>query len=166
MLRKTFLCFCCIFIIIILPGSVAAESGFTQQDRELLIELRLRMLEIDKRFEQVDRRFEQVDKRFEELREDMNKRFEQIDRGFEQVDQRFGMLMNFLYILSGIFTTLVIFVIGFAYWDRRTIIKKAKEDTLIEVENITKNREMLFVMKKFSEYNADFARVMKECNLL
>ncbi len=67
-----------------------------------------RFEEMDKRFEQVDRRFEQVDKRFEELSEDINKRFEQIT--------------TFLWILAAIFTTLTATVIGFAYWDRRTII--------------------------------------------
>ena len=73
-----------------------AEDGFTKKDRELLIELRVKMGEIDKRFEQIDKRFEQVDKRFEDM-------------------------FNFLYILAGIFTSLVAVVIGFGYWDRRTI---------------------------------------------
>ena len=80
-----------------------AENGFTKKDRELLIELRVKMGEIDKRFEQVDKRFDQIDKRF------------------EQVDKRFGDMFNFLYILAGIFTSLVAVVIGFGYWDRRTI---------------------------------------------
>jgi len=80
-----------------------AEDGFTKKDRELLIELRVKMGEIDKRFEQVDKRFDQIDKRF------------------EQVDKRFGDMFNFLYILAGIFTSLVAVVIGFGYWDRRTI---------------------------------------------
>ncbi len=130
-----------LFIMIILPGSVAAESGFTQQDRELLIELRVRMLEIDKRFEQIDKRF-------------------------EQVDQRFGMLMNFLYILSGIFTTLVIFVIAFAYWDRRTIIKKAAEEAVREMEKTSDTKNIVDMLRKYAGINSDFARVMRECNLL
>jgi len=87
-----------------------AEDGFTKKDRELLIELRVKMGEIDKRFEQVDKRFDQIDKRFE-----------QVDKRFEQVDKRFGDMFNFLYILAGIFTSLVAVVIGFGYWDRRTI---------------------------------------------
>ena len=62
------------FILIILSAlfflslsslSTLAEDGFTQKDRELLIELRVKMQEIDKRFEQIDKRFDQVDKRFE-----------------------------------------------------------------------------------------------------
>ena len=82
-----------------------AEDGFTKRDRELLIELRVKMGEIDKRFEQID-------KRLSELRQDMNERFDQ--------------MTDFLYILAGIFTSLVAVVIGFAYWDRRTIIREAR----------------------------------------
>ena len=86
------------------------QSGFTQKDRELLIELRTGMLEIDKRFEQVD-------KRFAGLREDMNKRFEQVDKRFEQ-------MMNTLWILAAIFTAITVGTIGFALWDRRTMIRR------------------------------------------
>lgn len=86
-----------------------AEDGFTQRDRELLIELKVKVQEIDKRFDQIDKRFEQIDKRF-------------------------GDMFNFLWILTGIFTTLTVSVIGFAYWDRRTMISKAKEETIEEIE--------------------------------
>ncbi|MBI3599202.1 MAG: hypothetical protein HY097_00975 [Nitrospinae bacterium] len=61
-----------IYLVFLLPllyssGEVYAGDGFTQKDRELLIELKVKMVEIDKRFEQVDKRFEQVDKRFEQV---------------------------------------------------------------------------------------------------
>jgi hypothetical protein len=78
------------------------------------------MLEIDKRFEQIDKRFEQVDKRFAELREDMNKRFEQ--------------MMNTLWILAAIFTAIVVGTIGFALWDRRTMIRPF-EAKVTEMDN-------------------------------
>jgi len=82
-------------------GSLAwgSQTGFTQKDRELLIELRIRLQEMDKRFEAIDKRFEAIDKRFElmdkrisELRMDMNKRFEQIDKRFEQIDKHFEQI--------------------------------------------------------------------------
>jgi len=52
----------------------------------------------------------------EELGEDMNKRFEEVNHRFEQ-------LYTFLWIITGIFTTLTVFVIGFAYWDRKITLK-------------------------------------------
>ncbi len=122
---------------------------FMEATDQRFIELRE---DINKRFEQVDKRFEQVDQRFIELREDMNirfielredmnKRFEQADKRFAQVDQRFEdmnnrfeQMMNTLQLIAGIFTVLTLGVIGFAYWDRRTIIRKAKQETLETLE--------------------------------
>lgn len=134
----------------------AQGPGFTQEDRDRLIRLettvQVFMHQVDKRFEQVDKRIqelrEDMNKRFEELREDMNKRFEQVDKRFEQidkrfeqvdkrfeqVDKRFEQMMTFLWILVGIFTTLTAAVIGFAYWDRRTIIRKARDEALEQIE--------------------------------
>ncbi|MBI5184445.1 MAG: hypothetical protein HZA01_01800 [Nitrospinae bacterium] len=167
-----------IFIIIMalafpLGNHACAEDGFTQKDRELLIELRVKMVEIDKRFEQidkrfeqvdkrfeqVDKRFEQVDKRFEELREDMNKRFEQVDKRFEQ-------MFTFLWILTGIFTTLTVSVIGFAYWDRRTIIGKAKEETISAIEKDGKLRDLINALRTLAENNKEMANVLRRFNLL
>ncbi len=51
------------------------------------------------------------------------------ERGFTQEDrERFFHLEVIL--STRIFTTLAANVIGFADWDRRTIIKKAKEETV------------------------------------
>ena len=117
--------------LIFLSSLIFAESGFSEQDRERLIRVETALKVF---MEQVDKRFEQVDKRITELREDINKRFEQVDKRFEQVDSRFGQMMGFFMILTAIFTTLTLGVIGFAYWDRRTIIRKAKEETILEIE--------------------------------
>jgi len=46
------------------------------------------------------------------------------------MDKRFEDMFNFFYILAGIFTSLVVVVIGFAYWDRRTMIRGAKREAI------------------------------------
>ncbi len=110
----------------------AQPSSFTQEDRARLIRLettvQLFMENTDKRF--VEMR-EATDKRFEELREDMNKRFEQVDKRLEELredmNKRFEQMMAVLQMIAAIFTALTIAVIGFAYWDRRSVISKARE---------------------------------------
>jgi len=129
-----------------------AEDGFTQRDRELLIELKIKMQEIDKRFELVDKRFDQIDKRFEELRQDMNSRFE--------------MLFTFLWIITTIFTTLTLGVIGFAYWDRRTIIRKAKEETIEEIERKGLSTKLLKVLRELAKEDNKLADVLRQFHLL
>jgi len=162
--KKTYIFTATIFFIAIIyfscfSGEVYAGDGFTQKDRELLIELRVKMIEIDKRFEQVDKRFEQVDKRFEELREDMNKRFEQVDKRFEQ-------MFNFLWIITGIFTAIMVGNIGFAYWDRRTIIKKAKDETIAEIEKEGRVRDLINALRELAKNNQEIAKILRQFNLL
>ena len=112
-------------LIIFSTSAVLAEDGFTQKDRELLIELKVRVNGIDKRFEQVDKRFDQVDRRFNDM-------------------------FNFLYILAGIFTSLVVALIGFGYWDRKTIIKEARRETIEFIEKEGMLRRVVDVLKDLS----------------
>ncbi len=174
--------------------------GFTQEDRERIIRLEttltLFMEVTDQRFEQVDKRFEQVDKRIVELREDMNKRFEQIDKRFEQIDKRFEQvdmrfeqMMSTLQLIAGIFTVLTLGVIGFAYWDRRTIIRKAKQETLEtlereaapkeeaiidravtqavqEIKKDNRLQDLIAALRKLAATDPPLANVLKEFHLL
>ena len=126
-----------------------AESGFTQEDRDRLIRLEATLQTF---MQQVDKRFEQVDKRIEDLREDMNKRFEQ--------------MMTFLWILAGIFTALVAAVIGFAYWDRRTIIRRAKEEAIEEMKREGFSRSILEVLKEISPDIPKLEEALRRHNLL
>ncbi|MEF3168214.1 MAG: hypothetical protein K6360_02600 [Deltaproteobacteria bacterium] len=187
MMRKVLVFFALAFFLV--PHCVlGGEDGFTKQDRELLLTLRVKLEEVDKRFEQVDKRiaelredmnkrFELVDKRIAELREDMNKhiaelredmnkRFEQVDKRFEQVDRRFEQLMNFLWILTAIFTTIMGAVIGFAYWDRRTIIRKAVDESAARIEAKGPVREILNALRDLARMNPDVMKVLRDHHLL
>ncbi len=170
----------------------ARQQGFTQEDRERLVRLeatlRVFMEQVDRRFKEfredvnkrfselrmdVNKRFEQVDKRISELRMDMNKRFEQVDKRFEQVDKRFEQvdkrfeqMMKFLWIISGIFTTITATVIGFAYWDRRTIIRKARDEAIEEIEKEGRLRDLIRALRKLSEEDRRLAEVLKSFGLL
>ncbi|MDQ7031487.1 MAG: hypothetical protein Q9M37_02045 [Desulfonauticus sp.] len=134
----------------------AAPTGFTQADRERLIKLETTLQVF----------MEQTDKRLEDLRKDMNSRFEQVDKRFEQVDKRFEQMMNFLWILTTIFTTLTLGVIGFAYWDRRTIISKAKEEAIREIEREGKLRNLILALRELAKSDRQVANVLKSFGLL
>ena len=141
-----------LFLILFSHVPLFAENGFTQKDRELLIELKVKMGEIDKRFEQVD-------KRFSELRQDMNTRF-------DQVDKRFNDMFSFFYILAGIFTSLVAVVIGFAYWDRRTMMKEARREAIEFIEKEGMLRRLLDAMIDLSRQDTKLAEALRKFNLL
>ena len=111
-----------------LPVYGQPTIGFTQEDRARIIRLETTLTLF----------MEATDQRFIELREDMNKRFEQVDHRFEQ-------MMNSLQLIAGIFTALTLGVIGFAYWDRRTIIQKAKQETLETLEREAAPKEQAII---------------------
>jgi exonuclease VII large subunit len=167
----------------------ATLLAFMQQSDKRFAELRE---DINKRFEQVDKRFEQLDrriddlrqemnsrfeemradtnKRFEEMRADTNKRFEEMredtNKRFEQVDKRIEQLITFLWILAGIFTALVVAVIAFAYWDRRTIIRRAKEEALKEMEEAGRWKTILEALRQVAIKDSNVAEALKRFNLL
>ena len=122
-----------IFLIFFLPFHTFAEDGFTQKDRELLIELKVKMAEIDKRFEQMDKRFEDM--------------------------------FHFFYILAGIFTSLVVVVIGFAYWDRRTMIREAKREAIEFMEKEGILRRILDALKELSREDVNLVRFAHNWNI-
>ncbi len=140
-MTKKAIFFLIIYFSFLSTSALLAQDSFTQKDRELLIELKVKIGEIDKRFEQIDKRFEQVDKRFEQM-------------------------MDFLKILSAIFTSLVIAVIGFAYWDRRTIIKKAKEETIAEIEKEGRLRDLIMALRELAKRQPELAELLKQFRLL
>ena len=137
-----------LLLIFFIPFPTFAEDGFTQKDRELLIELKVKMEQIDKRFDQIDKRFDQVDKRFD----DVNNRFED--------------MFHFFYILAGIFTSLVVVVIGFAYWDRRTMIREAKREAIEFMEKEGILRRILDALKELSREDTKLADALRRFNLL
>jgi len=139
-------------------------------------EMDKRFEQVDKRFEQIDKRFEQIDKRFElvdkritDLREGLNKRLtdlrEDMNKRFEQVNQRFEELFTFLWIITGIFTTLTTSVIAFAWWDRRTIIRKAREETIdyLRREDLKK---LVDVLKEKAKSDRELAEILRQYGLM
>ena len=141
-------CILLLFMFYIFP-CFAQEPGFTQEDRERLVRLEATLTVF----------MEQVDKRFAELREDMNKRF-------EQVDKRFDQMMNFLWILVAIFTALTGVVIGFAYWDRRTIIRKARDEAIEIIEKEGRLRDLIMALRELAKDDKRVASVLRSFGLL
>ncbi len=154
-----------VLFILMFSMEVNADQNleFTQEDRERMIRIETTL---QNHMQMTDKRFEDMDKRFEELREDMNKRFEELR---EDINKRFEQMMNFLWILTGIFTTLTLGVIGFAYWDRRTIIDKSKNVVLEEVNRIYKMQDMIKLLDAVREYAKEDPRmegILKGLHLL
>lgn len=117
---------------------LAKEVPFTQEDRERLIRLEVTLKEFK----------DSVDKRFEEYSKQM------------------AQQMTFLYILSGIFTALVVAVIALAIWDRKTFIKRAREEALEVIEREWRVKAHLEALREFGKRNEELGKILKERHLL
>ncbi len=94
---------------------------------------------------------------------------EQVDKRFEQVNRELDRLVN---VMVGVFAgqiALVGVVIGFAWWDRRTIIRKTKEETFEEMEKEIrpeKFRQLLNALRERANTDKELAKILKQFRLL
>mgnify|MGYP001583046730 CR=1 FL=1 len=149
------------------PIAMAGDIPFTLEDRDRLTRIEAKLENFENSMEM---RFQQVDIRFTELREDMNKRFEQIDKRFEQVDKRFEQMFNFVWILATIFTAITAATIGFAVWDRRTMVRpfESKVKQIEErIEGIDKDTvsTIVRVLKEFAIMDVKMGDILKKFHL-
>jgi len=169
-MKKVIFCLALFLMVTFFEKAVfAVEQAKRISDREIIERLtRLeenqkailqRIDDLEKRFEA---RFEGIDKRFESI----DKRFEDINRRFDDINKRFEDLGRQLDRMSAIFTALVIAVIGFAYWDRRTIIRKAKEEALAEIRKEDRTRDLMNVLLELAKTDDRLAKVLKQFNIL
>ena len=150
--------FCSIAIILLLffSSSVfAVEQAERISDREIIE----RLTRLEENQKAILQRIEDLEKRFEARFESVDKRFEDINRRFEDIGRQLDRM-------AAIFTALVIAVIGFAYWDRRTIIRKAKEETLAEIRKEDRTRDLMNVLLELAKTDDRLAKVLKQFNIL
>jgi len=126
----------------------AKEIPFTLEDRDRLIKIETKLNEIDKRFEQIDKRFEQIDKRF------------------EQMQTTIWMLIVVFIGITGV-------TIGFALWDRRTMIRpfetKVKQiDERIQIQEIEigKVQKLILALRELANVDGKVKDVLAKFNLL
>ncbi|MFN7065408.1 MAG: hypothetical protein ACK4OF_04600 [Aquificaceae bacterium] len=141
--------FLLVLLVPMLVFSVERKEGVSNKEIiERLVRLEEGQKAILQRFDYIDRRFEDINRRFE----DINKRFEDINKQLDRI--------------TAIFTALVVAVIGFAYWDRRTIIKKAKEETTSQIEKEGKLSDLIKALRELAKTEPKVAEVLKKFNLL
>lgn len=142
---------------------VCVSFAFTpQEERQIVRDI----AEIKATLEQLSKRIEDTNKRIE----DTNKRIEDTNKRIEDVNKRIDDLMNFLWILAGIFSAITAVTIGFALWDRRTMIrpfedkvKSIEKDTL---ENKEKVQRLIEILRELAKEDDKVARVLKYMNLM
>ena len=68
-----------------------------------------------------------------------------------EMNARFDQLFNFLWAIIGIFTTMMVAVFGFAFWDRRLSLSPLKRE----------NARVIEVLRDFSEHQPKLREILK-----
>jgi DNA repair exonuclease SbcCD ATPase subunit len=149
---KKIIFMCILIFFCIVSNSYSKEVPFTLEDRDRIIRIETKLAEIDKRFEQIDKRFEQIDKRF------------------EQIDKRFEQMMTFMWMLVVIFTGITGATVGFAIWDRKTMIRPFETKTKLIEDSLTNDQEKLNTvieaLRSLAKTDEKVAEILKRFNLL
>ncbi|MCK9271595.1 MAG: hypothetical protein M0P50_14265 [Bacteroidales bacterium] len=82
-----------------------------------------------------------------------------MDVKFESVNAR----IDYLFWFIGFIAMLIIFVLGYMMWDRRTTLKPAFEKAASAED---KSQNILVALRDFSRKNADLAEVLRSHGLL
>ena len=93
-----------------------------------------------------------------------------VDTRFEEVNRKIDMLFNFLWIITGIFTTITVATIGFAIWDRRTTLKPF-EDRIKDLDKrLEKGEDMdkkfLDALRTLAQRDKELTELLKKYNML
>ena len=166
MIKK--IAFAVVFSLLFSPLSAFCyQKTMTLTDREIIerltrLEEGQKALQKEQRLlrEEMNRRFEEMNRRFEERFDEMNKRFEQ---RFDEMDKRITDLVHTANTIVMVFGGLVVAMMGLVFWDRRTLIEKAKDVT---VKHIETDSRLIKVLRELSKTDKRLAEVMKTFGLL
>ena len=88
----------------------------------------------------------------------------------EDMDKQFARQFRLTLALLGAFSALVAAIIGFALWDRRTMIRPFERAISTLTEELTTNRQrleaLLDALRALGQRNPEVASVLKQFNLL
>ena len=102
-----------------------------------------------------------------QLRADMNRQNQQLR---EDMNLQFARQFRLTLALLGAFSALVAAIIGFALWDRRTMLRPLERTVTGLSEDLSSNRQrleaLLDALRALGQRNPEVAKVLKQFNLL
>ena len=127
----TIIAICVIFLPMMLKAELK-EIPFTIDDRD-------RIIRTEQKIEAVDAK---IDMKVDGLRSEITTRFDQ--------------LFNFLWAIIGIFTTMMVSIFGFAFWDRKLSLDPLKRE----------NEKTLSVLRDYAKQQPKLYEILKNAGLL
>ena len=130
---------------------------------QLLGEIKGELKQINKRIDDLNKRIDDTNNRITEVKEELNKRIDDTNRRIDDTNKRIDKLIDIMIGITAQFGGLVVAMMGLVFWDRKTLIEKASEKAVQQVESRSR---LLLVLREFAKTDERLAAVMRSFGLL
>ena len=145
MKKLFFLVFVLLFSGILKAQELQVVVPYTLADRDRTIRLEAKM--------------EAFDAKMEALESKMDSQESKMDVKFEAVNAR----IDYLFWLQGIIVALIMFMLGYTIWDRRTALQPALAQASKAEEN---SRTLIATLREYAKKHADLAEILRSHGIL
>jgi len=136
--------------------SQSREVPFTLDDRDRIMRTEEKLIALENK---LDNSNGSLHNEIGSLRSEMNARFEAVDSRFNSMDSKFETL----YWAFGIVIALIMFLLGYIIWDRRTALNPVQDKTSNLENRITK---LEIVVKEQARKDPVFAELLRHAGIL
>jgi len=135
------------------------NKNVENQIKTMKVDLENQIKATNERIDDMNNRIDDMNNRIN----DMNNRINDVNKRINDTNNRIDILSN--YVL-GVFSSLIA-VIGFIYWDRRTVISKAKDEVEEKMNNRYKDsiNGVINTLKDLAVINPEVEEIVKRHNL-
>lgn len=144
--RKSFVLYLIILLLISIPSiSFGVEAAPRISDKEII------------------ERLTRIEEGQKAILRELDKRFEAVDRRFEDSNNRFDQLIKVFIGIIAAFAAIVAVTIGFAIWDRRTVLRPVAEKTdIIRARGDKLER----AIREYAKVEPKMAEILRSLGLL
>ena len=144
-------------VVLLFSGILKAQElqvvvPYTLADRDRTIRLEAKM-------EAFDAKMEALVAKMEALESKMDSQESKMDVKFEAVNAR----IDYLFWLQGVIVALILFILGYMIWDRRTALQPALAQASKAEEN---SRTLIATLREYAKKHADLAEILRSHGIL
>ncbi len=152
-----------VLLVFLLPAIYAynqhKEVPFTLADRDRIIKTEARIGSVEKEMASLRNEMNSLRNEMNSLRNEMNSLRNEMDAKFEAINAK----IDYMYWVQGVIIALIIFMMGFIMWDRRTAMAPIRED----VDKLkTENEKMKQVFRFLSDTQPQIREILKKTGIL
>ena len=152
MKKLLFLVFVLLFSGILKAQEQQVVVPYTLADRDRTIRLEAKM-------EAFDAKMEALESKMDSQESKMDVKFSKMDVKFEAVNAR----IDYLFWLQGVIVALIMFMLGYTIWDRRTALQPALAQASKAEEN---SRTLIATLREYAKKHADLAEILRSHGIL